>query len=213
MTTYLLYHREAGDYINQEALSENQFVATGTQTISNTSYTRFDFTNEVMDKGGNFDIATDEFTAPVQGVYSFQLVRQSFTSITTGKFTNVAYRLSGSPFNAPNFLGVINNALGPQTFNFSVTLNAGQSIEILCAKDGITDQEIELSWTLTRFPNDITGGNVELNLFAPKDYRVLDFVADVAKQFNLVINGTDTNTFELSPLSLWYGQGGAKAIH
>lgn len=43
---------------------------TGAQSIADTTDTKINFDNEIFDPGNNFDLTTDQFTAPVTGYYS-----------------------------------------------------------------------------------------------------------------------------------------------
>ena len=199
--TYLLYHKEAGDYINQQALSENQFVARGSVTASSISYTTIPFSTETMDKGNNFDLANDQFTAFKDGVYTFQ-----FQVTTTGSppmQTDIGYTVEGVGYYVTSLY-----IPGLQVVNFSVYLQSGQRVKMQYKKNGPTTMELDqYFWTLISVPQGLFNTTVDLGLLAPQDYRVVDFVSDVAKQFNLVINSTDNKTFSLSPLSSWYGNG------
>lgn len=57
---------------------------TGTQSVTPSTFTKINYSSEVYDHGGNYDPTTQQFTAPVDGIYNF-----GACIVRTNGFSNV----------------------------------------------------------------------------------------------------------------------------
>lgn len=227
-TIYMLATKDAGrgtSFVNPISQSF-EANASGNQVLTNFLPTKVQFDNEVYDNAGNYNPATQRFTAGSQGSYSFdvqlstQISGVSLSSTPRNAviemYVNGAY--TGIPAVWYNLKGLTNNANKVMTANFAnVSLNASDYVEIYITfetEDGSESLTIKglpnsSYWKCYQGPLTTIGGNVDLRGVFNADESVLDFLNGLIQKFNLVIEPLADNPSVLSiePFNTWVDNG------
>jgi len=195
---------------NEEAVNARLFQASGTDlTIANGNTfgpTQVTFGTIVYDNGSNF--ASNAYTTTAAGAYKFNFQGEN----------------PGSQFNL-RIITYINGSYGTAywvtvgaNFNidFTVNLNVGDVVTLYAAHNGALNvtntREIEnYVWTCISAPASPVGLTVSMKDLMPK-MKQRDFIAGVAKLFNLVIvpDQTTPNKLNVYDYQTWIASGVVK---
>lgn len=103
---------------------------TGTQSVTPSTFTKINYSSEVYDHGGNYDPTTQQFTAPVDGIYNF-----GACIVRTNGFTNTYRHLITIFVDGSEAIRMSQGEKGGITQTFSIDghaelqLTAGQVVE------------------------------------------------------------------------------------
>ena len=195
---------------NEAAVNARLFQVTGTDLtiVNGNTYgpTQVTFSTVVYDNGSNF--TSNSYRATATGAYKFNFQGDN----------------PGSSFNL-RVITYINGTYGTAywvtvgaNFNidFTVNLNANDVVTLYAAHNGALNatntREIEnYVWTCTSAPAAAYGSSVYVNDLMPK-MKQRDFIAGIAKLFNLVIvPDRDTpNTLNVYDYQTWIASGSVK---
>jgi hypothetical protein len=195
---------------NEAAVNARLFQASGTDlTIANGNTfgpTQVTFATIIYDNGSNF--ASNAYTTTAAGAYKFNFQGEN----------------TGSSFNL-RIITYINGSYGTAywvtvgaNFNidFTVNLNVGDVVTLYAAHNGALNvtntREIEnYVWTCISAPSSPVGLTVSMKDLMPK-MKQRDFVAGVAKLFNLVIvpDSSTPNKLNVYDYQTWIASGVVK---
>jgi hypothetical protein len=194
----------------EEAVNDRLFQVSGTSVVMNNgntvAATQVTFGTVVYDNGSNF--ASNAYTTTAAGAYKFNFQGEN----------------PGSQFNL-RIVTYINGVYGKAywvtvsakfNIDFTVNLNAGDVVTLYTAHNGATGvtntREIEnYVWTCTSAPASPVGLTVSMTDLMPK-MKQRDFIAGVAKLFNLVIvpDRTTPNKLNVYDYQTWIATGVVK---
>jgi hypothetical protein len=191
------------DVVNGRLFSASKNTNTDIPNGNAVAPLKLTFNTEAYDPGGNFDLTTEAYTAPVQGSYTFNL--------------------SGEILDAYNFRiatyinGVYGNtywvsASTTYSLNFTLFLNAGVTVELYAAYNGamgVTGVSKTLkayTWTCTNAPITPFGATLQVAEMMPK-IKQRDFLAGFAKLFNLVVIPDTPNSVNIYDYQTWIADG------
>lgn len=184
-----------------------------------------DFNDEIYDNSNNYNPVSSEFTAGVDGAYSFAVnldIDISNTSFPNGPASldlDLAVNgvgVSSIPTSFYNLKGIYNTSISISTTFQNVQLTSGDDITLratFLGADGaqtltITDGAFECYSS----PQSLLGGAVDLGgIFNPKD-KVLDFINGLIQKFNLVIEPlpNERNVLSIETFNDWVDAGDIK---
>lgn len=194
---------------NEEAFNSRLFQVAGDDlTISNVNTvgsTLVTFSSEVYDNGGNF--ASNTYTANSKGAYQF-----NFAGTLDGNFSlYIGMKINGT--NGPSYWVTANTDF---SVDFTVNLNANDEIKLYASHIGAlgvvnTRDILSYRWTCTSAPSSPVGLTVSMKDLMPK-MKQRDFIAGVAKLFNLVIvpDQTTPNKLNVYDYQTWIASGVVK---
>jgi hypothetical protein len=194
---------------NEEAFNSRLFQVAGDDlTISNVNTvgsTLVTFSSEVYDNGGNF--ASNTYTANSKGAYQF-----NFAGTLDGNFSlYIGMKINGT--NGPSYWVTANTDF---SVDFTVNLNANDEIKLYASHIGAlgvvnTRDILSYRWTCTSAPSSPVGLTVSMKDLMPK-MKQRDFVAGVAKLFNLVIvpDSSTPNKLNVYDYQTWIASGVVK---
>jgi hypothetical protein len=194
---------------NEEAFNSRLFQVAGDDlTISNVNTvgsTLVTFSSEVYDNGGNF--ASNTYTANSKGAYQF-----NFAGTLDGNFSlYIGMKINGT--NGPSYWVTANTDF---SVDFTVNLNANDEIKLYASHIGAlgvvnTRDILNYRWTCTSAPSSPVGLTVSMKDLMPK-MKQRDFVAGVAKLFNLVIvpDSSTPNKLNVYDYQTWIASGVVK---
>lgn len=194
---------------NEEAFNSRLFQVTGTSVDianGNTSApTVVSFTSEVYDNGGNF--ASDTYTANARGAYQFNFAG----TLSENYVLCIQPRINGVA--GPSYWVTADTDF---SVDFTLNLEANDDVQLTAAHVGalgvVTFRTIhDYTWTCTSAPSSPVGLNVSMTDLMPK-MKQRDFIAGIAKLFNLVIvPDRDTpNTLNVYDYQTWIAAGAVK---
>jgi len=194
---------------NEAAINSRLFQVTGADLDINngnvSAPTQVPFTTEVYDNGNNF--ASDTYTANATGAYQFNFSGDLDTNYSLRVVTYINGVYGTSYWVTANTVFSV---------NFTVNLNAGDTIEMYAAHNGLsgvvgTKNIREYTWTCVSAPASPVGLTAVMADLMPK-IKQRDFVAGFAKLFNLVIvPDRDTpNTLNIFDYQSWIAGGSVK---
>ena len=194
---------------NEEAFNSRLFQVAGDDlTISNVNTvgsTLVTFSSEVYDNGGNF--ASNTYTANSRGAYQF-----NFEGYLDGNFSlYIGMRINGVA--GPSYWVTANTEF---SVDFTVNLEANDEIKLYASHIGAlgvvnTRDILSYRWTCTSAPSSPIGLTVSMTDLMPK-MKQRDFIAGVAKLFNLVIvpDRTTPNKLNVYDYQTWIASGVVK---
>jgi hypothetical protein len=194
---------------NEEAFNSRLFQVAGDDlTISNVNTvgsTLVTFSSEVYDNGGNF--ASNSYIANSKGAYQF-----NFAGTLDGNFSlYITMKVNGA--NGPSYWVTANTDF---SVDFTVNLNANDEIKLYASHIGAlgvvnTRDILTYRWTCTSAPSSPVGLTVSMKDLMPK-MKQRDFVAGVAKLFNLVIvpDSSTPNKLNVYDYQTWIASGVVK---
>ena len=194
---------------NEEAFNSRLFQVAGDDlTISNVNTvgsTLVTFSSEVYDNGGNF--ASNTYTANSRGAYQF-----NFEGYLDGNFSlYIGMRINGVA--GPSYWVTANTDF---SVDFTVNLEANDQIKLYASHIGAlgvvnTRDILSYRWTCTSAPSSPIGLTVSMTDLMPK-MKQRDFIAGVAKLFNLVIvpDRTTPNKLNVYDYQTWIASGVVK---
>lgn len=207
--TYMLYHREAGDFINQDLLKDNQFTVTSsTSTIAaGGGYATVDFDTAIVNNNSNFSLANDEFTAFKSGIYTFQLTLTYASSVNlSNSALDVAYLKTSGNYKVTTLNWSFDSYI-TSNVTFSAKMFSGDTLKIRLRVSGVDMDFLKIQLRLQSVPLGLFNETVDLSQNTPPEFKIIDFVNSAAKMFNFIIEPTDDNEFTFTPLSSWFGAG------
>lgn len=200
---YMLMHREAGDLNNVESVNDNYTeVLEGGTIISGSGAFQIDFTSKVQDTNSNFDLATDAYTAPLSGNYTFRFSRTNISYV--GAIPEIGYKI-----NAGTLTGFDSNFTGNGVSSFSVFLNAGDEITLFVTIS-TSISIISGRFYTWYYPRYAYGDTVNMNDQWPKGYKVIDFMNSVIKMFNLILVPNSSTDFTVENKESYFLTGDVK---
>jgi hypothetical protein len=194
---------------NEEAFNSRLFQVAGDDlTISNgnaVAPTQVTFSSEVYDNGGNF--ASNSYEANSRGAYQF-----NFAGTLDGNYNlRIQPRVNGVI--APSYWVTANTDF---SVDFTLNLEATDIVTLYAAHNGAlgvvnTRDILTYTWTCTSAPSSPVGLTVSMKDLMPK-MKQRDFVAGVAKLFNLVIvpDPTTPNKLNVYDYQTWIASGVVK---
>lgn len=194
---------------NEEAFNSRLFQVTGDDLqISNgnaVAPTQVTFSSEVYDNGGNF--SGNSYEANSRGAYQF-----NFAGTLDGNF-NLRIQTSINGVTGPSYWVTANTDF---SVDFTLNLEAMDVVRLYAAHNGAlgvtnTRDILTYTWTCTSAPSSPVGLTVSMTDLMPK-MKQRDFIAGVAKLFNLVIvPDRDTpNTLNVYDYQTWIATGAVK---
>jgi len=194
---------------NEEAFNSRLFQVTGDDLqISNgnaVAPTQVTFSSEVYDNGGNF--SGNSYEANSRGAYQF-----NFAGTLDGNF-NLRIQPSINGVTGPSYWVTANTDF---SVDFTLNLEAMDVVRLYAAHNGAlgvtnTRDILTYTWTCTSAPSSPVGLTVSMTDLMPK-MKQRDFIAGVAKLFNLVIvPDRDTpNTLNVYDYQTWIATGAVK---
>lgn len=206
---YMLLWTNDAIVSNEEAFNSRLFQVTGENlTITNgnaVAPTQVVFQTEVYDNGNNF--ASETYTANARGAYQF-----NFAGTLDGNFNlRIQPRINGVV--GPSYWVTANTDF---SVDFTLNLEANDEVTLHAAHNGAlgvtnTRDILTYTWTCTSAPSSPVGLTVSMTDLMPK-MKQRDFVAGIAKLFNLVIvPDRDTpNTLNVYDYQTWIAAGAVK---
>lgn len=203
---YMLLWTNDAIVSNEEAFNSRLFQVTGENlTITNgnaVAPTQVVFQTEVYDNGNNF--ASETYTANARGAYQF-----NFAGTLDGNYNlRIQPRINGVV--GPSYWVTANTDF---SVDFTLNLEANDEVTLYAAHNGAlgvtnTRDILTYTWTCTSAPSSPVGLTVSMTDLMPK-MKQRDFVAGIAKLFNLVIvPDRDTpNTLNVYDYQTWIAAG------
>ena len=194
---------------NEEAFNSRLFQVAGDDlqisNVNTVGSTLVTFSSEVYDNGGNF--ASNTYTANSKGAYQF-----NFAGTLDGNFSlYIGMKINGT--NGPSYWVTANTDF---SVDFTVNLNANDEIKLYASHIGAlgvvnTRDILTYTWTCTSAPSSPVGLTVSMKDLMPK-MKQRDFVAGVAKLFNLVIvpDSSTPNKLNVYDYQTWIASGVVK---
>lgn len=206
---YMLLWTNDAIVSNEEAFNSRLFQVTGENlTITNgnaVAPAQVVFQTEVYDNGNNF--ASETYTANARGAYQF-----NFAGTLDGNYNlRIQPRINGVV--APSYWVTANTDF---SVDFTLNLEANDEVTLYAAHNGAlgvtnTRDILTYTWTCTSAPSSPVGLTVSMTDLMPK-MKQRDFIAGIAKLFNLVIvPDRDTpNTLNVYDYQTWIASGAVK---
>lgn len=194
---------------DEQAFNSRLFQVTGEELIISNGNavapTLVTFDTEVYDNGNNFSV--NSYEANSRGVYKF-----NFEGVLDGNFNlRIQPRINGVV--GPSFWVTSNTGF---SVDFTLNLEATDIVTLRAAHNGAlgvvnTREILSYTWTCTSAPSSPVGLTVSMRDLMPK-MKQRDFIAGIAKLFNLVIvPDRDTpNTLNVYDYQTWIASGVVK---
>ncbi len=192
------------NYANADAKCE---ITRGTTTVAafTTSvavqFAPIPFNTVVSNPSGAYSTTTYEYTAPFNGMYSFEYSINILSFNPSGLYGNRFYItpvVNGNPLDPTYFI----NLTGVHTVNFSYKLNQGDKFYIgyFWYYGG---QYTSASFKVTEVPFGIVGSTLNLSYVMP-DVKVVDFIRSFMEITNSVLVPVSDTEFALHNIEDWY---------
>ena len=210
--TFMLLHRDAGDYVNDDVNKEESFaVEDNTYSVPGNTYNTPSW-SELYDNGSNFAAGSGGFTAPYDAVYIFTILLKECEAVTVDVVSEMFYRING----AGNYFKVasIDAEVGivkTKLLTVAVKLAASDTIDF--SFKNATDNSVDyakVKWTCKDINLGLYAQTVDLGVMMPKEYKVIDFLRGLIDMFNLVFEPVSATEFNVVPYIDWIEDGTAK---
>jgi hypothetical protein len=214
---------------NTSPISQSAWVfrSGSTQTFTDGVEGNIDFNSKSYDNSGNYNLATDRYTADENGTYRF-----------TGQ---IAYNIGGytySPFQNPQMnvvirvkkiVGINETIIDTFTrfnpyatgnsflFQGNYDLDAGDEIRVTAlfsdpagaGKTMVLQPGLVQTFLQVSGPTTIEGSNVNMSQQFPDDLKALDFIQGIIEKFNLVVEPVPNrkNLLSIEPYNTWFDSG------
>ncbi len=185
-----------------DTTTASTFFATKSQLIAFTYDTILGTLTETSDDSNSFNQFDGRYTAPVSGSYTFNL------RFTIGAFTNnssLKLRVfkNGTQdyqeFYAPSAAGYTN-------FVRTYALNAGDNIQIKFIASSSSMTLTGMEFECSSAPSTTNNISINMSELLPQ-MKVVDFLSQVAKTFNLVFVRYDDTRIDIEPYQTWLASG------
>ena len=207
------------------------YISSSVQTVTANTQVQVDFDAEIVDNGNNFNLATDQYTADIPGLYSYQ----TNISYYVGNYTTFTPTDRVSIYIRKNGLSIIDSfdtigpsATGSAFLQGDVNLNAGDYLVVEIAFSTLSGTKFLTlvndqsqpsyypsgyqSYFQVKGAPSALGANVDMADQFPDDLKALDFLDGLIQKFNLVVEPVPNsrNLIRIEPYQDWIDSGNQK---